>query len=132
MLATLDNETYEDTTGLDLVLADGNAEFAPIACSNCRRSHRKCDRKLPHCSECVAKKKKCTFLIPKKRGPLASTQAPSKVVSNQKNHGHGYHPYMNTNPNTPTTPLLSGGNINLNISPDLLNNSSGEQEMIQR
>ncbi|KAL0485296.1 oleate activated transcription factor [Acrasis kona] len=129
------SEDFEETNGQDII-EDGNAEVAPIACSNCRRSHRRCDRKLPACGECLAKRKKCTFLIPRKRGPgLVSTNgAPLTLKQGTSQHKHGYHPYnLSAGPSSANTPLMSGGGSfslgDVNFS---LNNSVGEQDMIQR
>lgn len=36
------------------------------SCANCNRSHRKCDRKLPICTECFKKNKTCVYETPKR------------------------------------------------------------------
>jgi len=126
MIAVRESHHHDDDTIGQDIIEDGNSEFAPIACSNCRRSHRRCDRKLPVCGECIAKKKKCTFLIPKKRGPLATTSS-AKAVTAPK---YGYHPYINNeaNNNSPPPPPVIGG---ISIGVDM-NNTSSEQDMIQK
>ncbi|KAL9647460.1 hypothetical protein ABK040_006821 [Willaertia magna] len=35
--------------------------YAPIACKECRHGHRKCDKALPICSNCLRKGKQCIF-----------------------------------------------------------------------
>jgi hypothetical protein len=49
-------------------------QFGNSACVQCRKAHRKCDKKLPACSECVCRGlgNTCTFAAPKKRGPRYS------------------------------------------------------------
>ncbi|KAL9651538.1 hypothetical protein ABK040_001484 [Willaertia magna] len=44
-------------------------QFSSIACVQCRRGHRKCDKKLPCCSNCKRLGKECSYRSPKKRGP---------------------------------------------------------------
>jgi hypothetical protein len=41
---------------------------SPFSCSTCRMSHRRCDRVLPCCGECVKKSKTCVWDPPCKRG----------------------------------------------------------------
>ena len=36
-----------------------SGEFHPIACFQCRRSHKKCDKTLPECIKCCNKGLKC-------------------------------------------------------------------------
>jgi hypothetical protein len=59
------NSSLSDSSEEDTL--DG--ELSPYSCANCRRGHRKCDRKLPKCTECVGKRKKCAYEVPQKRGP---------------------------------------------------------------
>lgn len=44
-------------------------QFSSIACVQCRKGHRKCDKKLPNCSNCKRLGKECSYRSPKKRGP---------------------------------------------------------------
>jgi len=59
--------------------------FSPIACLNCRKAHRKCDRQLPQCSECTCRNltNSCTYALPKKRGPK-QTSSPTDEVQTSK------------------------------------------------
>ncbi|EFC40981.1 hypothetical protein NAEGRDRAFT_80888 [Naegleria gruberi] len=45
--------------------------FHPIACVQCRRLHKRCDRKLPACSKCVSRGVNCEYKIPRKKGRTA-------------------------------------------------------------
>jgi len=38
-----------------------------IACQACRSLHRKCDKILPSCSQCIANQRSCEYTPPKKR-----------------------------------------------------------------
>ncbi|KAF0980943.1 hypothetical protein FDP41_012731 [Naegleria fowleri] len=44
-------------------------QFSSIACVQCRKGHRKCDKRLPNCSNCKRLGKECSYRSPKKRGP---------------------------------------------------------------
>nr|CAG4716153.1 unnamed protein product [Naegleria fowleri] len=43
-------------------------DFHPIACIPCRKRHKKCDRRLPQCSECIRRSMECQFYEPKQKG----------------------------------------------------------------
>jgi hypothetical protein len=64
----------------------GSIEYSINACSNCRRIHKKCDRKLPQCSLCVKHKKQCTYDTIVKRGPKSKLEylQPYPVFTVQK------------------------------------------------
>ncbi|KAL9645179.1 hypothetical protein ABK040_002381 [Willaertia magna] len=47
---------------------DENKTHFEISCVSCRSKHRKCDRKLPSCSYCVARGIKCIYREKKKKG----------------------------------------------------------------
>jgi hypothetical protein len=51
-----------------------------IACVHCRKAHRKCDRRLPNCSECVCRGfgDQCTYAAPRKRGPKQTVPVKSE------------------------------------------------------
>jgi hypothetical protein len=53
-------------SGTDSSLASPDENISPNSCANCNRSHRKCDRKLPICSECSKKNKVCIYEAPKR------------------------------------------------------------------
>jgi hypothetical protein len=45
-----------------------NKRIYKVSCLHCRSSHRKCDRELPSCSQCIKKGINCCYTPPKKRG----------------------------------------------------------------
>ncbi len=67
-------------------------ELSINSCTNCNRSHRKCDRKLPHCTECVKKKKQNCVYEPPKR--------PKKITEPKTDR---YEPYPTTDASSPRT-----------------------------
>jgi hypothetical protein len=42
-------------------------QYYQISCKQCRKSHRKCDRRLPSCTACDYRNQSCTYAPPKKR-----------------------------------------------------------------
>jgi hypothetical protein len=46
--------------------------YFKVSCTNCRSSHRKCDRELPSCNQCIRKGITCCYNPPKKRGRTKS------------------------------------------------------------
>jgi len=48
-----------------------DASFHPIACVQCRRLHKRCDRKLPCCTKCTSRGVTCEYKIPRKKGRTA-------------------------------------------------------------
>jgi hypothetical protein len=43
--------------------------LAPNSCTHCRRTHKKCDKKLPGCSLCNTRGRQCVYESVGKRGP---------------------------------------------------------------
>ncbi|KAL9658689.1 hypothetical protein ABK040_005845 [Willaertia magna] len=64
----------EDTT---------NPNFHPIACKNCRKVHKRCDKKLPSCSNCIRKGLSCEYATPKKKGRKNVEKKEKKKSSKQ-------------------------------------------------
>ncbi|KAG2388656.1 hypothetical protein C9374_000095 [Naegleria lovaniensis] len=64
------NNSSEDYFDNDDEPRDPNASYHPIACSTCRSMHKKCDKKLPICSECLLRGRECIYNIPKKKGRI--------------------------------------------------------------
>ncbi|KAG2385447.1 hypothetical protein C9374_003262 [Naegleria lovaniensis] len=51
----------------------------PIACSSCRKQHKKCDRKIPSCDRCIQKGLTCTYKESKR---ISTTTNASSVSAN--------------------------------------------------
>ncbi|KAL9656623.1 hypothetical protein ABK040_002895 [Willaertia magna] len=64
------------------------AKFAQIACSSCRKLHRKCDKLLPSCSYCAKTGKQCVYPNPRRgkqhqQGSSSSTSITQKSKHNK-------------------------------------------------
>jgi hypothetical protein len=71
-----------------------NKFLAPNSCTHCRRTHKKCDKKLPTCSLCTARGRQCVYESVGKRGP--------------KSHADQARPYpTKTSPQNYTSPQES-------------------------
>lgn len=57
--------------------------YFQISCSNCRKSHRKCDRLLPNCLECTKRNLECCYNAPKQRS-RKETSSSSTNLSTQE------------------------------------------------
>src|SRR3989338_534564 len=51
----------ENTTTSDQPLVEVLQIYSPIACRECRKGHRKCDKALPVCANCRRKDKVCVY-----------------------------------------------------------------------
>ncbi|KAL9656101.1 hypothetical protein ABK040_007719 [Willaertia magna] len=49
-------------------LTNNSANVYSIACVQCRSRHKRCDKKLPSCSNCVKRGVECTYRSPKMKG----------------------------------------------------------------
>ncbi|KAL0478077.1 transcriptional regulatory protein [Acrasis kona] len=90
-------------------------DLSPYSCMGCRKGHRKCDRKLPICSECNVKNKKCSYEVPQKRGPKTKT-------------AKHYHPYGSINENN--VMVQHSAIPQLGMSPSLIPNLNLLQEQL--
>ncbi|KAL9646222.1 hypothetical protein ABK040_008095 [Willaertia magna] len=73
-------------------------EFHPIACSSCRKIHKKCDRRKPSCSRCLLRGISCEYKEP------VFKKVPKKPTNNNANN-------QNTSEKTSINSLLSNRNI---------------------
>ncbi|EFC48021.1 predicted protein [Naegleria gruberi] len=87
-----------------------NEELFPIACGQCRKLHKRCDKKLPSCSKCVSKGLTCTYQEPKKKGRTKGSK--NHVTSTE---GNSKNQQSNSGENTPS-PLNRDDNSNENSS----------------
>ncbi|KAG2378577.1 hypothetical protein C9374_008216 [Naegleria lovaniensis] len=71
-----------------------NEEIHPIACVQCRRLHKRCDKKMPSCSKCLSKGLTCTYAEPKKKGRTKGSSSSS--ASSTNNHHASSAPYITT------------------------------------
>ena len=79
------NSTPMQQTDLPISnMQDQMGDYHPIACIPCRKRHKKCDRKLPKCSECGRRAIDCEYYEPKQKGrkkkddlPNSSEMSPS-------------------------------------------------------
>ena len=56
-----------------------------ISCKNCTKSHHKCDKVYPTCTNCLRKKITCEISEPKKRGrPFGTTK--DKIINKTKSN----------------------------------------------
>jgi hypothetical protein len=108
----------------DLVEDSEGGKLSPFSCANCRRGHRKCDRKLPVCTECVGKRKKCVYELPQKRGPKGRAAKTSN-----------YQPYPTVNvPNIGMPSNLVSGLIpdSVLLRQQMTLNNDRERELVRR
>ncbi|KAL9655786.1 hypothetical protein ABK040_005013 [Willaertia magna] len=77
-------------------------QYSSIACINCRKAHRKCDRSYPVCSECNCRglADKCVYHKPKKRGPKNSNKASSGSANNNASSSNQQQEQEQNNVNT--------------------------------
>jgi hypothetical protein len=50
----------------DITKMQNTTELHPIACLSCRHNHRKCERTLPACNQCLSRGKQCNYTNKKK------------------------------------------------------------------
>ncbi|KAG2379153.1 hypothetical protein C9374_007791 [Naegleria lovaniensis] len=63
--------------------------YSPIACRECRKGHRKCDKALPICSNCKRKGKECVYPQAKRnRKAKAPTRVLMPVSDDKKTQQH--------------------------------------------
>ena len=92
-------------------MESGDEEFSPIACTQCRSRHKKCDKKLPKCTYCNNKGLDCEYVEPKQKGrkkqkPLSpyksdivcvASQAPSTATNTCESSSSSSSPPPNNN-----------------------------------
>ncbi|KAG2382412.1 hypothetical protein C9374_005614 [Naegleria lovaniensis] len=117
----------------DVNMAGG--DFHPIACIPCRKRHKKCDRRLPHCSECVRRSMECQFYEPKQKGRkkkdgepgteqnFSSSQPSSPQQNSQSQFQSSQNITQSGNNMMDLSPYPATGNNNYGNSP-MMNSSS--------
>nr|CAG4710553.1 unnamed protein product [Naegleria fowleri] len=67
----------QDKTTLSGQVVEVLQMYSPIACRECRKGHRKCDKALPICSNCKRKGKECVYPQAKRN---RKAKAPTRVL----------------------------------------------------
>src|SRR5947208_1455589 len=49
--------------------AQCEVQLSLYACANCKRQHKRCDKRLPKCTLCTQRRKECVYEPTTKRGP---------------------------------------------------------------
>ncbi|EFC37985.1 predicted protein [Naegleria gruberi] len=84
------NNNIESETSNDNEDSQQGGKFASIACTSCRKLHRKCDKTLPCCAYCVKTGKQCVYPSPRrgkqfqqqKKANQSSSDAHSQLFNN--------------------------------------------------
>ncbi|EFC42063.1 predicted protein [Naegleria gruberi] len=94
-------------------------QFHPIACNNCKRLHKCCDRALPSCSGCKWRKVECVYEEAKKGA--------SRIRKKKKSNNDGKITFQmeNSSFNETCNNLISINNLTINSGSIITNSSIG-------
>ncbi|KAL9656770.1 hypothetical protein ABK040_003037 [Willaertia magna] len=67
MVDSSENNLSMNSNGSNNNDNDKSPQFHPIACVNCRKLHKRCDKALPYCSGCIQRGVICEYRDPKPR-----------------------------------------------------------------
>ncbi|KAL9646072.1 hypothetical protein ABK040_007951 [Willaertia magna] len=128
--------TIEDTNNSS---SSGNEEYFSIACVNCRKLHRKCNRKLPSCSECLDRGKECIYRTPKKKGRTKGSKNKPKAVNDNSSINGGEKRNAKNSRSEPYPTQLckssnhtTNNNMNHNLNPNIQMNEILISDLIKR